>query len=79
MGHSRTLPADGGGFIPHAIFQTNGPILDPKTAFDSPGLEISEYVAKFYLNVTDDVTGRVKGQNFEYLSLSASPGRIILK
>ena len=50
----------GGPFAPApAICQTNGPILDPKTAFDSSGLELSEYVAKFYLN-TDDVTGRVK-------------------
>ena len=78
MGYSRsrTLPAKGGGaFRPPAICQTNGPILDPKTEFDSFGLEISEYVAKFCLSVTDDVTGRVKGQNFEYLSLLASPGK----
>ena len=40
-----------------AIFQTTGPILDPKTAFDSSGLKLSEYVAEFYLNVTDDATG----------------------
>ena len=62
MGYSRNLPADGKGAFrpPPAICQTNGPILDPKTAFDSSGLEISEYVAKFYLNVTDEVTDRVK-------------------
>ena len=50
MGYSRTLPADGGGrFGPPAICRTTGPILDPKTAFDSSGLELSEYVTKFYL------------------------------
>ena len=67
MGYSRsrTLPAQGGGrFGPPANCQTNGPILDPKTAFDSPGLELPEDVAKCYLNVTDDATGRVKGQIF---------------
>ena len=42
---------------PPANCQTNGPMLNPKTAFDSPGLEISDYVAKFYLNFTDDVAG----------------------
>ena len=66
MEYSRTLPpmAGGGGKAfrppPPAICQTNGQILDPKMAFDSSGLELAEYVAKFYLNVTVDVTGRVK-------------------
>ena len=60
---------------PPAICQTNGPILDPKTAFDSSGLELSEYVAKFYLSLTDDFTGRDICQFFEYLSLLASPGK----
>ena len=45
---------------PSALCQT-GSILDSKTAFDSPGLKLSEYDAKFYLNVTDDFTDRVKG------------------
>ena len=55
MGYSRTLPADegggGGAFRPFhpAICQTTGPILDPKTALDSGGLELSECVSKFYL------------------------------
>ena len=53
-------------FSPRAICQTTGPILDPKKAFDSPGPEISEYVATFYLNVTDDVTGLVKDQLFDF-------------
>ena len=79
MGYSRTLPADVGGggerFGPPAICQTNGPILDPKTAFDSSGFEISEKIAQFYLNGTDGVTGRVKVQVFGYLPLLASPGK----
>ena len=47
---------------PPAICQTNGPIPDPKTAFDRSGFELSEYVATFCLNGTDEVTGRVKCQ-----------------
>ena len=47
---------------PLAICQTTGPILDPKTAFDSSGLDLAEYIAKFYLNATNGVTGRVKRQ-----------------
>ena len=65
----------GGSPLPPATCQTNGPILDPKSAFGSFGLEFSESVAKFYLNVTDGVTGRVKGEIFEYLSLLASLGK----
>ena len=65
----------GGVSTPPAICQTIERILDPKTASDILGLELSEYVAKFYLNVTDDVTGRVKGQIFDYLSLLALPGK----
>ena len=42
-------PIGGGGGVsaPLAICQISGPVLDPKTAFDSSGLEFSEYVAKF--------------------------------
>ena len=49
MGYSRTLPTDGGGGVspPLAIYQTTGLNLDPKAVFDSSGLELSEYVAKF--------------------------------
>ena len=69
----------GGAFRPStlpAICQTNGLIIDPTTAFhESSGLEISEYVAKFYLNVTDYVTGRVKGQILEHLTLLTSPDK----
>ena len=58
-------PNEGGGaFQPLlAVCQPNLPILDPKTSFDSPGLQLCEYFEK-YLIVTDDVTSRVKGQMF---------------
>ena len=77
QGYSRTLHADGVGVVspPPAICQSAGRILDPKTRFDSSGFELSEYVARLYLNVTDDVTGRVKCQIFDNLSLPASPGK----
>ena len=65
----------GGVADPSAICQTNRLILDPKPVLDSTGPELSEYVAKFYMNVTDDVTGWVKGQIVEHLSLFASPGK----
>ena len=35
-----------------------------KTAFDSSGLGLSEYVEKFNPNVIDNVAGRVKGHFF---------------
>ena len=63
MGYSRPYPPMGGPFRPPpspAICHTAWPILDPKTAFDSSRLELSEYFARFY--VTDDFTDRVKGQ-----------------
>ena len=78
MGHSRTLSADGGGaFLPPLL---SAKLMDQfsiqKMAFDSSGLGLSEYVAKFYLSVTDvNVTGRVKDQIFEFLSLLTSPGK----
>ena len=70
----------GGRFNPPplAICQTNGPILDPKTAFGSSGFELSEYVANFFLNVTDEVAGWATRQSFEYLSLLASPGTAVI-
>ena len=42
--------------------------------FVSTGLELPEYVAKFYPTATDHVTG-VKGQIFDFLSLLASPSK----
>ena len=64
-----------GRFGPPAICQTNGLIPDRKTEFDSSGLKLSEYVATFYIKVTDDVTGRVQRQFFNNLALLASPGK----
>ena len=52
MGYFRTRPADVWPFRPPpptAICQTVGPIPDPKTAFNSSGLELSKYAAKCYL------------------------------
>ena len=65
----------GGRFTPLAICQTTGLVVDPKTEFDTSGLELPECVAKFCLNVTDDITGRVMGPIIDYLSLTASPGK----
>ena len=66
MGYFRTMTTDGGGGTVSPLFlaicQTTGPILDPKTAFDSSGLDLAEYFAEFYLNATNSVTGRVKRQ-----------------
>ena len=78
MGYSWTLPADGegGGGQPTCICRTTGPILDPKTAFDNSRIELSEYVARLHLNVTDDVTGRVKDKTFYNLSLLDSPSKV---
>ena len=47
---------------PPAICETIGPIPDPKTPFDSPWHELSEYNAVFYPKVIDDDTGQLKGQ-----------------
>ena len=63
-----------GGGVPPAICQTTGPILDPKKAFDSSGLKLSEYAAKFIRDVTDDVTGWVKGTILDFLPLLVSQG-----
>ena len=53
IGYFRTLPTDGGTFRsppPSAICQTIGATPDPKKkTFKSSGLELSKYVAKFYL------------------------------
>ena len=58
-----------------AICQTAGQIPDPKTALDSPEDALSEYIAKFYLKVTDDVAVHVRRHIFHYLSSLASPGK----
>ena len=68
MGYFRTLPADerGGRFGPLPSAKHTGLTGNLITTFDSSGLELPEYVAKVYLKVTDDVTGRVIGQIFYY-------------
>ena len=65
----------GGRPPPLAICQTTGLILDPKTGFESSGLKLSGHVAKFYMYVTDDVTGRIIGQILGCLPLLAFSGK----
>ena len=81
MAYFRTLPADGrgGGGVSPLISPKlrTGSILDPKMAFDCPGLQLSENVTKFNVNVTD-VKGRVKGQIFDYLPSLTSLGNVVI-
>ena len=81
MGHFRTLPTDGGGGgSPLRSVQTTGLILNPLTAFDSPRQDLSEYIAKFHLKVTDDVTGQVRAEIFDFhLDFAGQNSRIELK
>ena len=80
MGYSRTLPADEGGIVsspppPRAIYLPNyWTDSRSENGTDNSGLELSEYVAKLYVTVTGNVTGRDKG-HFYYLSLLASPDK----
>ena len=56
-------PMEVGCFCPPpTIYQTTGQILDPKTAFGSPGHHLTELLAEICLEVTDNITGQVKGQ-----------------
>ena len=77
MGYCWTLHANGGGggAASPAIWQTAGQILDPKAAFDETAHELFEYIAEFYLQVTDDITRQIKDQIF-YMSSLASPGKV---
>ena len=59
VGYSRTLTANWGGG--RFVCQTTEAILDSKMALDSPGHELSEYIAKVHMKVTDNVTGQAKG------------------
>ena len=34
--------------------------LNPKTAYDNPGHELSKYIGKFYLNANDDSRGQIE-------------------
>ena len=58
----------GGGASPPPL----GAILDTKTAFDCPGHEVLEYIAKLCLEVSVDVTDQVNGRIFD--NPLASPG-----
>ena len=64
----------GGGVAPPAIRQTTEPILDPKTAFDSFGLEISEYIAKFYVTslMTSQVGSKLNARRKTHEEMDAS-------
>ena len=64
-------PLSAVGDLLSAICQTTGPILDPKTVFHGGGHKLSEYIMKYHLKVTDDVTGHTKGHIF---SLSGIDG-----
>ena len=65
----RTLPADGGGGVSPPLLlsaKLMNQLSIRKRCLIAPGLNmfkmlnifLSEYVVKFYLNVTDDVTGQ---------------------
>ena len=58
------------------IDQPLGSISNSKTEIDSPVHELSEDSAKFYLKVTDDITGQGKGQIIDYLSLLVLSGKV---
>ena len=45
-------------------FWTGHRFVDPESVFDSIGHERSEYIAKFHLEVADDVTAQVKVKIF---------------
>ena len=45
-------------------------------AFDSSVHELSGYLTKFHMKVTDDVTAQVIGQTSEYLSQLVLPGKV---
>ena len=58
------LRSGGGGVSPPPPVICQIIELDPKTAFDSPRRQLSEYFVNFYLKVTNDVTRQIKGQLF---------------
>ena len=65
----------GGGRIP-VISQTTGPISKIQMTFDSPVRELSQHGVKFDLEITDDVTGRVKVGRFDISGLMTSASKI---
>ena len=67
----------GGGKGPHEISQTTGPISKFQTPFDSPVRELPVKGQKFDpAEVTDDVTGQVKGIIFYFSGLVTSASKI---
>ena len=64
-----TRPAVGGGGPkgpPPEISQTTGPISKFQTPFDSRVRELPVQGQKFDPEITDDVTGQVKGRIFDF-------------
>ena len=60
------LGGGGGGPLPSAKTTPKlptVPFIDPETAFDVPGINVSNMLRFFFLNlkVTDDVTGQIIG------------------
>ena len=51
------------------ISQTTRSISKTQTPFDSPARELSKDGAKIDLHVTDDVTGQVKFEEFDFSDL----------
>ena len=66
----------GGGAFRFVISQTTGPISKIQQTFDSSVRELSKHGVKFYLEVTDDVTGQVKVRMFQFSGLVTSASTI---
>ena len=73
MGYSRTLPADGGVSDPLLSAKLLDRFSIRKRHLIASGLNFPNM--SLFLKIADDVTGRVKGHFFHYLSLLASPGK----
>ena len=58
------------------ISQTTGPIFKIQRPFDSPERELSKPGGKFDLEVTEDVTDRVKVGMFDISGLVTSASKI---
>ena len=58
------------------ISQTTGPISKTQTPFDSPLRELSKHGVEYDLEVTDDVTGRVKVGMFDISGFVTSASKI---
>ena len=73
-----TRPTGGGGGqrSPPEISQTTGPISKFQTPFDSPVRQLQVQGQKFEPEVTDDVTGQVKVNIFDFSGLVTSASKI---